>query len=110
VICESLTPLVLVAPNEPCLGAQVNREYIKRKSSRLDCFLAFCPGEAVQLLSKAVNDFIASTKSAQQRNNQRHFTAVSDNEVWSWIAQRLDISINVKIGLDDAYNSVRWLQ
>lgn len=69
--------------------------------------MVFLPTEAIELLAKIVNDTIVVTRTPLQRAEQRHFSTVTPQEVWLWIAQRLDISLNVKLNIDRAYKSVR---
>ena len=54
-----------------------------------------------------MNNRIATTRTPIQLAQQRHFTAVTSNEVWLWIAQQLNITLNVKLNIDQAYKSVR---
>lgn len=73
----------------------------------MDCLLAFLTSEVVELLTTFVNNTITTTRSQDQLDCKRHFLPVTSDEVWLWIAQRLDISINVKLNIDAAYKSVQ---
>lgn len=61
----------------------------------------------MELLAKFVNDEITRTRTHSQRENDRHFKLVSSREIWMWIAERLEISLNVKATIVAAYKSVR---
>jgi hypothetical protein len=87
-------------------GARINADFINRNPSRRDFVLAFVSVDLVEFLSKSVNDCIASGVPRDQRAKNRHYAAVSTDEIWSWIVQRLELSIDVKLSIEDAYNSV----
>lgn len=87
----------------------MNSRLIRRNPTRMDCLLAFLSPASVDLLTSFVNDAIATTRTKEQLERQRHFSAIDAKEVWSWIAQRLDISLNLKVSIDVAYKSVRLL-
>jgi len=88
------------------LGAIPNLSFIPRIFTRLDYLMAFFPPAALTRLTKYVNDDISSTRDREQLTSNRHFVAADELEVLLWIAQRLDISLNIKISTDDAYKSV----
>lgn len=69
--------------------------------------MAFLPSGSIGQLAGFVNDTIARTRTPKQLFSTRRFTVVTPNEVWLWIAQRLDISLNVKLSISQAYKSVR---
>jgi hypothetical protein len=64
------------------------------------------PEAVVEFLAKSVSDFLVATSSHDTHQNQRRYSAVSGNEIWLWIAQRLDISLHVKKPIMAAYNDV----
>ena len=80
--------------------------HFPRSPSRLDYFKGFLPVEAVELLRKSVDDrYLASSTPPMLRK----FRSLKSKELWRWIAQRLDITLNFNIDIDAAYNSVRIL-
>jgi hypothetical protein len=87
---------------------------VPRQLTRLACLRAFLPDEAIDMLASIVTNRIVLTRTQQQLNNERHYTAIRPLEIWTWIAQRLDISLRVKMTIDGAYKSqevqkVGWL-
>jgi hypothetical protein len=97
---------VCPCPHFHLSGVQVNSAFITRNASRFDCFTAFITDEAIEMLARSINDRVASTRSVQQLHLQRRFAPVTTAEVWRWISQRLDISLNIKLTIEKAYNSV----
>jgi hypothetical protein len=77
-----------------------------RNGSRLDYFKAFLPADAIELLRKSIDDRYLLGATAPMR---RDFRSIKTKEMWRWIAQRLDITINFNIDIDAAYKSVRLL-
>jgi hypothetical protein len=61
----------------------------------------------MELLASIVNNRIATTRTPIQLAQQRRFVAVTPKDIWLWIAQRIDISLNAKLNIDRAYESVR---
>lgn len=88
------------------LGAVVDRGFIPRYPTRFQCLRAFLPGEVINLLCKFVNDELSKRVTRKEATTSTHKRAVLPHEIWRWIAQRLDISLNLKITIDEAYKSV----
>jgi len=85
----------------------VNRGNLSRVSTPIQCFWAFFPLEAVTTLAGYVNERVSSTRTAEQLQEHRRFKAVDDAEILLWIAQRLQISLDVKITIELAYKKVQ---
>lgn len=85
------------------LGARINPALVGRKKVRLDYLRAMLPDEALVYLSHAINSFVLTTKTP---NALLKFKLTSVADLWRWIGQRLDITLNVKLQLKEAYNSV----
>lgn len=79
---------------------------ISRNPPREEFVKAFLSDDVISFLAKAVNDTIAYECSGTGRQNDRKYKLVSSAEVTAWILQRLELSIDVKITIDAAYNSV----
>lgn len=73
----------------------------------MDCLLAFLSPATIDLLTTFVNSAISTSRTKEQLEHQRHYAAIRVVEVWGWIAQRLDISLKLKVSIDTAYKSVR---
>jgi hypothetical protein len=63
------------------------------------------PDEALVALSHAVNSLVLTTSAPKELARHK---SVSSADVWRWIGQRLDITLNVKMELKAAYNSVPY--
>jgi len=59
--------------------------------------------EALVALSHAINSLVLTTKSPKA---VLKFKPTSKADLWRWIGQRLDITLNVKLQLKEAYKSV----
>lgn len=57
-----------------------------------------------------MNDVIAAEVPRDKQSRDRHYSAVSVHEVWSWITQRIELSLDIKLSIEDAYNSVMLLR
>ena len=80
--------------------------YIKRNGSRLDYVLAFLPTEALNAIALGSSSAITMKRSregAPVGSSHRPFTS---KDILLWIAQRIDIALNIKIDIKAAYNSV----
>jgi hypothetical protein len=88
------------------LGAIPNSKYIKRNCSRLSCFFAFFPQEAKELLASGASSGMSMKRTREQLEQERHFRAFSCDEVLLWIAQRLDIALNIAVDIKQAYKTV----
>lgn len=88
------------------LGAVVDRGFIPRHPTRFQCLRAFLPSEVINLLCKFVNDELSKKVTRKEATTSTHKRTVRPHEIWRWIAQRLEISLNVKITIDEAYKSV----
>jgi hypothetical protein len=88
------------------LGAIVDRGSIPRHPTRFQCLRAFLPDEVIDLLAKFVDDAISKNVTSGVEKPSPQKRTVAPEEIWRWIAQRLDISLNVKITIDTAYKSV----
>lgn len=78
-----------------------------RGGSRLDYVKGFLPADAIELLRKSADDRYLSGATASMK---RDFRSIKTKELWRWIAQRLDITINFNIDIDAAYKSVRFVR
>lgn len=47
-------------------------------------------------------------RSREQLEKERHFRAFTTGEIMLWIAQRLDIALNIAVDIKVAYKSVRY--
>jgi hypothetical protein len=103
--CES--PPLPVPPRLPSpdlvLGARIDTALVSRKNTRLEYLRAMLPDEALVALSHAINSLVLTTKSP---NAVHKFKATTKADIWRWIGQRLDITLNVKLQLKEAYKSV----
>lgn len=88
------------------LGAIINNKLLGRNPSRNEFVSAFLSEEILSFLAHSVNTCIASEVDREKLKNDRRYTAVASDEIVLWIAQRLEISIDVKLSINDAYNSV----
>lgn len=84
----------------------MNRTNLSRVSTPIQCFWSFFPRQAAQCLATYVTRRVSSTRTAEQLKEQRRFKAVSEAEVFSWVAQRLQISLDIKITIELAYKKV----
>lgn len=98
--------LVPLLSTRPPVGATVNSKYIGRNSSRLDALRAMLPDSAVQYFIDSVSGAMVASASADTLQNQRRHSPLQVAEVWRWIAQRLDISLHIKVNIKTAYKSV----
>jgi hypothetical protein len=73
---------------------------------RLDFLRAMLPDEALVALSHAVNSLALTSMSPKALLK---FKPTSKADLWRWIGQRLDITLNVKLQLKEAYKSVSIL-
>jgi hypothetical protein len=49
---------------------------------------------------------MAMKRTREQLEQERHFRAFSCDEVLLWIAQRLDIALNIAVDIKQAYKAV----
>ena len=97
------TPLTLWPP-----GATTNPTYISRKNpSPLECFRAFLPHEALEHIAQAVTNSLQHRPVGPSEKMKRHYRPVSIRDIWTWIAQRLSLSLEKRRTLRDHFNSVR---
>lgn len=88
------------------LGASIHSDLFKRDSVEFDLFRVFFPPGSEDYLASMVNEEVASTRTREQLQNQRHFNGVSGLEMMSWVLERLDLTLNVKNTIKLAYKSV----
>jgi hypothetical protein len=62
--------------------------------------------ECASTLADYVNSAMLSTRTPEALKNHRHYSAATSLEVISWIAQRLEISLEIKSDIRSAYKSV----
>ena len=79
---------------------------IPRVPTALTMFRLFLPDTAIELLANSATDTIAATRNQQQLRRDRHYQAVSGEEILVWIAQRLQFSLDIKSNIHRAYNEV----
>lgn len=98
----SSSPCPVPGPDVP-LGARLNPALVSRNNVRLDFLRAMLPDEALVSLSHAINSLALTSKTP---NALLKFKPASRADLWRWIGQRLDITLNVKLQLKEAYKSV----
>jgi hypothetical protein len=72
----------------------------------LSYVLAFLPEEALELVALAVTSTIGKKRSRNGATLSSSHRPFSPSDILLWIAQRLDIALNVKIDIKAAYNEV----
>ncbi len=60
----------------------------------------------VAKLASYATDDILKKKTPEQMLSNRHYYNVTNDNVWAWIMQRLQLSLDVKLNIEDAYKSV----
>ncbi len=109
--CASgLLPSWAIRTLPPCLGATPNPSCFPRNPSRLESVFAFLPKESVTFLSNMVSSNVLNGRSREQAETNRHFAASSNREVLLWVAQRCEITLDVKETIKDAYKNVYFLE
>src|SRR5688572_25461167 len=88
------------------LGASIHSDLFKRDSVEFDLFRVYFPPGIEDFLASMVNEEVASTRTREQLQNQRHFNGVSGLEMMSWVLERLDFTLNVKNTIKLAYKAV----
>lgn len=95
-------PPPVPGPDVP-LGARINTDLVSRNSSRLEFLRAMLSDQALDFLARAINSHAVTSKSPKALTK---FKPTSRGDLWRWIAQRLDLTLNVELPLKEADNSV----
>lgn len=66
----------------------------------------FLPHAAIELLANSVTDTFIVTRDELQLGRDRHYHAVTGEEIWLWIAERLAFCLDIKSNIDRAYQQV----
>ncbi len=85
----------------------MNPTFIGRNASRLECFRAFLPIEALEQIAESVTNTLQHRPVAASEKLKRHYRPVSLHNIWAWLAQRLLLSLEKRRTLRDHFNSVR---
>jgi hypothetical protein len=72
----------------------------------LDYVLAFLPDEALELVAFDVTSSITRKRSRDQVKMTSSHRPFNKMDILLWIAERLDIALNIKIDIKVAYNDV----
>lgn len=89
-------------------GATTNPTYIGRQCSRLGCMKAFLPAEGVEQIAAQVSNSIQRRVARGDLQRSHHLRPVTEDEIWIWICQRLQFSLEKRKTLRDQFNSVRF--
>jgi hypothetical protein len=81
-------------------------KHIKRNGNRLDYVLAFLPDEALELVATTVSSSLSRKRSREHKPLASSHRAFDSKDILLWIAQRLDIALNIKIDIKTAYRMV----
>lgn len=71
---------------------------------------AFLPAAAVEFIALSLTAAISRGRSAEYLREHRHLRPVRDEEVWLFIAQRIDLSVDFSISIEKAYKKVSVLR
>jgi hypothetical protein len=69
--------------------------------------LGFLPTEALSTIAMGATSSMTMKRSREGAHLGSTYRPVTPKEILLWIAQRVDIALNIKIDIKDAYASVR---
>jgi hypothetical protein len=84
----------------------LNPKHIKRSGKRLDYVLAFLPDEALELVATTASSSLSRKRSRKHKPLASSHRAFDFKDILLWIAQRIDIALNIKIDIKAAYKKV----
>jgi hypothetical protein len=88
------------------LGSSPKPTFMGRKFTRFECVKTHLPDDLVEILGDNATNSILSKKTPEQKVNNRHYYVFRIKDVWAWIMQRLQLSLDIKVNIEDAYKSV----
>jgi hypothetical protein len=68
--------------------------------------LAFLPDEALELVATTVSSTLARKRSRDHKPLASSHRLFDSKDILLWIAQRLDVALNIKIDIKAAYKKV----
>jgi hypothetical protein len=88
-------------------GATTNSTYISRHCSRRECMKAFLSAQVVEQIAEQVSNSLHRRVKRGDLQFSHHVRPVTPDEIWIWICQRLQFSLEKRKTLRDQFNSVR---
>jgi hypothetical protein len=73
----------------------------------LEYVLGFLPTEALSAIAIGATASMTMKSTREGAHLSSTYRPVTPKEILLWIAQRIDIALNIKIDIKDAYASVR---
>lgn len=69
--------------------------------------MGFLPTEALSAIAMGATSSMTMKRSREGAHLSSTYRPVTPKEILFWIAQRIDIALNIKIDIKEAYASVR---